>query len=146
MYRDDTCAVCGESLPPDHFYCREHGATVDARLHAIGELLPRVLDAVRELGALLDGVAQETWDYLGERDAREGGGEEPEWPPVPDLRLRADADDVEVDVDTEPGYVRVRLRRPLRELLAAVSAAADSPELRRLAAACARAEGADATH
>ena len=154
MYRDDTCAVCGESLPPDHFYCREHGAQVDDRLHAIGELLPRVLDDVAELAGLLDGVAQETWDYLAERAAEDGddggdgdgGGDEPEWPPVPDLHLRADADDVEVDVDTEPGFVRVHLRRPLQELLAALAVAADVPELRRLADACAAAEGADGTH
>ena len=33
MYRDDLCAVCGESLPPDHLYCREHAAIVDDLLH-----------------------------------------------------------------------------------------------------------------
>jgi hypothetical protein len=141
MYRDDVCAVCGESLPPDHVYCREHAATVDERLHDIGALLPRLLDDLGRLSELLDGIAEETWDYLAEDEA-----DDPEWPPVPRVEVRADAEEVDVDVDTEPGYVAVRLDVALAPLLRAVAAGLDTAELRRAAAACAAAEGASSTH
>lgn len=141
MYRDDTCAVCGESLPPDHFYCREHAAGVDDRLHEIGALLPRVSDDLARLAALLQQVAGETWDYLAEEQA-----DDPLWPPVPDVALRADPEEVEVDVDSEPGLVRVRLGVPLADLLAALAGGLAADDWRRFAEACREAEGANATH
>jgi hypothetical protein len=139
MYRDDVCAVCGESLPPDHFYCREHAAGVDARLHQLGGLLERWLDDLDQIVALLDQIAPETWDYLAEQEP-----DDPAWPPAPHVDLRADAEDVTVDVDTEPGLVRVRLAVPLETLLAGLAGGAQP--LRRLADACQKAEGASATH
>ena len=141
LYRDDTCAVCGESLPPDHFYCREHGAGVDDRLHEIGALLPRVAQDAQRLATLLAHVAEETWDYLAEQQP-----DDPPWPPVPDLALTADADAVDVDVDTEPGYVRLQLRLPLHQLLNALAQGLGGPELERVAGASAAARGANATH
>jgi hypothetical protein len=141
MYRDDTCAVCGESLPPDHFYCREHGAQVDDRLHELGALLARLIADTATAAALTGGVAQETWDWLAEAEP-----DDPDWPVAGVLRLSADADQIAVDVDTEPGCVRVELRLPLATLLAAVAGALDGPELARLAAAATTAEGANATH
>ncbi len=141
MYRDDVCAVCGESLPPDHFYCREHAATVDDRLHEIGRLLPRVAADVTRLGELLGQVAPETWDYLAEQQT-----DDPAWPPVRPLALRPDADAITVDVDTDPGYVSVEMLAPLAGVLPALARALDDPEWRRLAAAAAGAEGANATH
>lgn len=141
MYRDDVCAVCGESLPPDHFYCREHAATVDDRLREIGRLLPRVAADVGRLAELLGQVAPETWDYLSEQEAGD-----PAWPPVPALALRPDADAVAVDVDTDPGYVRVELAAPLEDLLQALAVAISGDEWMRLAAAAATAQGANATH
>jgi hypothetical protein len=141
LYRDDICAVCGESLPPDHFYCREHAAGVDDRLHAIGDLLPRVARDAQRLALLLDQVAEETWDYLAEQES-----DDPAWPPVPDLALTADGDAVDVDVDSEPGYVRLRLRIPLAQLVGALAGALATDELDRLAAAGGAAQGANATH
>jgi hypothetical protein len=141
VYRDDTCAVCGESLPPDHFYCREHGAGVDDRLREIGELLPRVARDVGRLAALLDHVAQETWDYLAEKEP-----DDPLWPPVPELTLVADADAVTVDVDSEPGFVRLALRLPLADLLAALTTGVTGEDVERVASATAAAQGANATH
>ncbi|MGH3665134.1 MAG: hypothetical protein ACRDU8_03400, partial [Egibacteraceae bacterium] len=102
MYRDDQCAVCGESLPPDHFYCREHAAQVDDRLHEIGALLACVTDDLPRLAELLEQVAGETWDWLAESQP-----DEPDWPPVGPVSLRVHADEVDVDVDTEPGRVRL---------------------------------------
>ncbi|CAN5875194.1 MAG: hypothetical protein M3R09_01295 [Actinomycetota bacterium] len=141
MYRDDTCAVCGDPLPPDHFYCRRHAATVDDRLHEIGELLGRAVADLPRLATLLGQVAQETWDYLadGEVDA-------PQWPPVPPVELRAHADEVDVDVDTEPGRVRLSVTAGISPLLAALAAGLDTADVRRLARACSAAQGADATH
>lgn len=141
MYRDDVCAVCGESLPPDHFYCREHGATVDERLHEIGALLDRVRDDVPRLARLLGQVAQDTYDWLAEDH-----DPDTEWPPVPHVGLRVAPEDVDVDVAAEPGYVRVALRAGLPELLEAVGAALAAPETGVFGQACARAEGANATH
>lgn len=141
LYRDDTCAVCGESLPPDHFYCREHSVTVDDRLHEIGALLSRVAGDLPRLAVLLTQVAPETWDYLAEDAAGE-----PEWPPRSALQVRAHPDDVDVDVDTEPGQVRVRLDMTVPQLAAAMSAALSTPELSPFVAACRAAEGANATH
>jgi hypothetical protein len=141
VYRDDLCAVCGESLPPDHFYCREHGATVDERLREIGELLPRVTADAARLSELLDGVAQETWDYIAEQQ-----DDDPDWPPSPAIALRADAEDVDVEVDTEPGLVRLQLSAPAATILEAVAGGFDSPEWRRVAGVTVAAEGYDATH
>lgn len=141
MYRDDVCAVCSESLPPDHLYCREHAAEVDDRLREIGALLPRVLDDLARLGELVGAIAEPTWDYVAEDE-----DDDPVWPPVPHLEALADAEEVDVEVDADPGYVRLVLRLGLGPLLTAVSGALDTPELRRLAEACARAEGANATH
>jgi hypothetical protein len=53
---------------------------------------------------------------------------------------------VDVDVDSEPGYVVVRLDLALAQLLPALLAGLDTEELRRVAAACAGAEGANSTH
>ncbi len=139
MYRDDVCAVCGESLPPDHFYCREHAAGVDDRLHELGERLGRWLDDLGALSTLASQVAPETWDYLAEHEA-----DDPDWPPAPAIDVRADPEEVTVDVDREPGFVQVRLAVPVEELLAAL--ATGTGELRQLATACANAKGANATH
>ena len=141
MYRDDTCAVCGESLPPDHFYCREHSAEVDDRLHAIGGLLARVTQDVGQLAALLVQVAPETWDWLAEAAA-----DEPDWPPAPAVALRADPDDVDVDVDREPGMVAIDVRLGLPPLLGAVARSLGSSDLDRFARRCADAEGGNTTH
>jgi hypothetical protein len=141
VYRDDTCAVCGESLPPDHFYCREHGATVDERLHTIGALLPRVTEDLATLAELRDGIAEETWDYVAEQQ-----DDDPQWPPAPVVAIRADAEEIDVDVDSEPGYVSVRLSTDAATIARDLAAGLDSEQWRRLAAATATAEGADATH
>lgn len=141
MYRDDTCAVCGESLPPDHFYCREHAAGVDEHLHEIGALLPEVAQGARRLATLLGQVAEETWDYLAEQES-----DDPAWPPVPPLALTADADAIDVDVDSEPGFVRLRLRLPLAQLLTTVAEGLAATDVERVAAASAAAQGANASH
>jgi hypothetical protein len=139
MYRDDACAVCRESLPPDHFYCREHAATVDDRLHELGATLTRWLDDLDRIVTLLGQVAPETWDYLAE-----GQPDDPLWPPTLTVRLRADPEEVTVDVDSEPGLVRVRLSVSLFSLLTALAEGTD--DLRGMAAACEKAQGANATH
>lgn len=141
MYRDDTCAVCGDSLPPDHFYCREHATTVDDRLHEIGRLLPRVARDSARLAQLLEQIAEETWDYLADQEPGD-----PVWPPAPPLILRADADEITVDVDSEPGYVQVEIRSAVARTLAAVGSALADTELQRLAGAASATQGANATH
>jgi hypothetical protein len=141
VYRDDVCAVCGESLPPDHFYCREHAAEVDDRLHELGAILPRLRTDLRRAAELLGEVAGETWDYLAAAEP-----DDPDWPPAPAVRLRATPEEVAVDVDSEPGYVQVRLDVAAQALLTALADGLDSEALTRFAAACARAEGANATH
>ena len=142
MYRDDTCAVCGESLPPDHFYCREHGATVDERLHEIGRLLPRVAADLRQLGRVMDGIAQETWDYLAEQL-----DDDPQWPPRPVVLMPADAEDVTVEVfESVPGAVRLELTVPAAMILQALAAGLEGDEWQRVARTTAAAEGADGTH
>jgi hypothetical protein len=141
MYRDDVCAVCGESLPPDHFYCREHAATVDQRLHEIAGLLDGVREDVARLAGLVGEVAGETWDYLAEAQP-----DDPAWPPAPQLALRVLPEEIDVDVDPEGAYVRVDVRAPLHQLLGALSAALDDRRLQRLSAACRHVEGANATH
>ena len=142
MYRDDLCAVCGASLPPDHFYCREHAADVDDRLHAIAARLPDLRAAAAGLRGLFDGIAEETWDYLAESVV-----DEPEWPPEVALRLRVDNDQVDVDVDDEPGYVRIDLRLPLAQLLAFVTdGLSQASSAGTFVKACADAAGANATH
>lgn len=112
MYRDDECAVCGESLPPDHFYCREHAVDVDERLHTIGQALPALESDARSLHSLVKGIAQETWDYLADSDP-----EEPDWPPTLSLNMQLDAESISLDVDQEPGYVRMQLDVTLLQLL-----------------------------
>ena len=141
MYSDDVCAVCGDSLPPDHLYCREHAAEVDDRLHQIGALIPQVLDGMLRVSMLMSQIADETWDYVAEQDPQD-----PVWPPVPEVSLLADADAVDIDVDTEPGMVRVDLRQGLAGVLQAVAEGADTEELRRMARQCSQVEGANATH
>lgn len=143
MYRDDVCAVCGESLPPDHFYCREHAAYVDDRLREIGAVLARLEDDLPRLSALLGAVAPETWDYLAER---QGAADEPEWPPAVTLTLRTGADDVDVDVDREPGQVRVAVSAGLQAMVEALGQALAQGGVSELAAACRTADGANATH
>ena len=162
MYRDDTCAVCGESLPPDHFYCREHAAEVDDRLHEIGALLGDLAERVPRLARLLDEVAGETWDWLADEEeaSREAEAGEPEagdtgtgetgdelvWPPTAPLRLRVHADEVDVDVDSEPGLVRLDVACELGTLLEALARGLDEAQVTRLARACARAKGGNVTH
>lgn len=141
MYRDDVCATCGESLPPDHIYCREHAAEVDDRLHELGQRLPRLVDDLQAVSRLLGELAEETYEYMAEDEP-----DDPVWPPRPDVTVRAFAEDVDVDVDPEPGYVDTRLTVELLTLLQALSDGLPAGELTRFAAACARAEGAGATH
>lgn len=141
MYRDDACATCGEPLPPDHIYCREHAAEVDDRLHELGQRLPRLVDDLQAVSRLLGELAEETYEYVAEDES-----DDPVWPPRPDVTVRAFAEDVDVDVDPEPGYVDTRLTVELLTLLRAVSDGLPAGELTRFAAACARAEGAGATH
>lgn len=141
MYRDDQCAVCGAALPPDHVYCREHAAQVDDRLHRIGALLDRVLDDLPQLERLLAEVAPETWDWLAD-----GAAVDADWPPALPLRLLLHADAFDVDVDSEPGQVRVRLETDLRTWSQVTGAAMDEVGLRRVAQACGKAAGADAAY
>lgn len=141
MYRDDACAVCGESLPPDHLYCREHAAVVDDLLHELGELLPRVRSGLQRAAELLRCIAPETWDYLAEQTP-----EDPQWPPQPRLVTTTDGDDVDVDVDGEPGKVTVSLRSDLATLLSDLAGALHTADLDAMAASARTAEGAGATH
>ncbi len=141
MYRDDVCAVCGESLPPDHLYCRAHAAEVDDIVRRIGELLPRVTADLSTLATDLSHIADETWDFLAEDEP-----DDPVWPPVPEVRLRTDADEVDVDVDTEPGMVRARITASLSDLLSAVADALRRADLDRFSEACAAAEDVGGTH
>lgn len=138
MYRDDTCAVCGVALPPDHVYCREHAAQVDARLHDIGRLLERILGDLPALARLAEEIAPETWEWLSD-----AAGRDEAWPPPLPLKLRVHADQVEVDVDSEPGLVRIDLTADVAPLLAAVSRALLAGGMREVARACAVAEGAN---
>lgn len=141
MYRDDECAVCGASLPPDHVYCREHAAQVDDRLHRVGVLLGRLLDDLPELTQLLGEIADETWDWLADE-----AGVTDDWPPALALRMQVHADQLEVDVDTEPGRVRLDVESDLHAWCAATTTAADAAKLRHLATACAEASGGDAAY
>ncbi|HEX6255877.1 MAG TPA: hypothetical protein VFZ70_08690 [Euzebyales bacterium] len=141
MYRDDQCAVCGASLPPDHVYCREHAAEVDDRLHRIGALLDRVLDDLPELAQLLGEVAPETWDWLADEV-----GDTDDWLPPLALRMQVHADQLDVDVDSEPGRVRLDVEADLMTWCATGVAAMDAARLRRVAQACAKATGADAAY
>jgi hypothetical protein len=134
--------VCGESLPPDHFYCREHAAGVDERLQEIGELLGRTLADLPRLASLLDQVAPETWDYLTETR----GDADSDWPLVPSVELAVHADEVDVDIDTEPGRVRIRLDTGLPVLVRALADGLARTDSERMAEACRTAEGANATH
>ena len=135
MYRDDQCAVCGAALPPDHVYCREHAGQVDDRLHDIGALLGRLLDDLPELTRLLDQVAPETWDWLADTMDVDD-----DWPPPLRVHLRLHADQVDVDVDSEPGRVKVDLDAELLTWCDALWVALESTDLRALADACARAQ------
>jgi len=141
VYRDDVCAVCGESLPPDHLYCREHAATVDDRLHEVGTLLCRVSDDLDRLGTLLASIAPETWEWLADRCEVDES-----WPVAPELLVRADTEEVDVEVDEEPGYVRVRLTAELAAVVSAVATALADRRALDMAEAAAAAEGANATH
>lgn len=141
MYRDDVCAVCGESLPPDHLYCREHAADVDERLHELGALLARAATDLPRLAELAGQIAHETYDWLAAAQP-----DDPDWPPCTEVQLRLDAEDVSVEVDPDPGMVRVTLRPSLPTLLAAVSEALQTGDMARFTAACAEADGANATH
>jgi hypothetical protein len=141
VYRDDQCAVCGESLPPDHVYCREHAAEVDDRLHRIGALLDRVLDDLPELTQLLGEVAPETWDWLADEV-----GDDDDWLPPLAVRMQVHADQLDVDVDSEPGRVRLDVEADLLQWCAAGTAAMDAAGLRRVAQACVKATGADAAY
>ena len=141
MYRDDVCAVCGESLPPDHLYCREHAAVVDDLLHEIGETLPRLIGDLDRVAELLDSIAPETWDYLAEDHP-----DDPVWPPAPTTVLTADGADVDVDVDAEPGMVTVSVRHTLAATLRAVHSALAASGLDDMIGAARDADGAGATH
>ena len=141
MYRDDQCAVCGAALPPDHVYCREHAGEVDERLHEIGTLLHRLVDDVPTLTRLLGQVAPETWEWLSDSMGRED-----QWPPPLPIRLRLHADQVEVDVASEPGQVLVDLEVDLRTWCDALREAIEATDLRTVARACAQAAGAGAAY
>ena len=141
MYRDDECAVCGAALPPDHVYCREHAAEVDDRLHRVGELLGRVLDDLAQLARLLDEIAPATWDWLSDE-----AGDAAEWLPPLALRLHVHADQLDVDVDSEPGRVRLDLEADLPAWCGATVTAMEGASLRRVAQACMEATGADAAY
>jgi hypothetical protein len=141
VYRDDQCAVCGAALPPDHVYCREHAAEVDDRLHRIGATLTRVLDDLPELAQLIGEIAPETWEWLSDEV-----GADDEWPPALGVHLQLHADQVDVDVDREPGRVRVDLATELRDWVDAAAGAMERADLRRVARACADASGADAAY
>jgi hypothetical protein len=141
VYRDDQCAVCGAALPPDHVYCREHAAEVDERLHRIGGLLQRVLDDLPQLAQLLDEIAPETWDWLSDE-----AGDSADWLPALPLHLRVHADQLDVDVDSEPGRVRLDLEAELPAWCRATVAAMDDVRLRAVAQACVKATGADAAY
>jgi hypothetical protein len=143
MYRDDVCAVCGESLPPDHLYCREHAAEVDDRLHEIGDVTRRLAEDVPRLARLLADIAPETWDWLAEVVAKD---DELVWPPAPPMTLHVHADEVDVDVDTEPGRVRIDLGSDLRTVLESLAEALGHADLDTFADACRSATGAGATH
>ena len=143
MYRDDVCAVCGVSLPPDHFYCREHGSEVDARLHELGERLEALARDLPRLARLLDEIAPETWDWLADEASSD---DDLVWPPSPAMTLHVHADEVEVDVDTEPGRVRIDLTCELATVVRALAAGLDAAQAHQLAAACRGVEGANATH
>ena len=112
---------------------------MDDRLHELGMTLIRWRDDLNRIVALLGQVAPETWDYLAE-----GEPNDPLWPPAPTVELRADPQEVTVDLDSEPGLVRVRLGVGLLPLLTALAEA--TGDLRGMAAACEKATGADATH
>ncbi|MBW3602753.1 MAG: hypothetical protein KY434_08655 [Actinobacteria bacterium] len=142
MYRDDVCATCGESLPPDHLYCREHAAEVDDRLAALGAALDRFVEDGAEVRRLLGELAQETFDYVAEEH-----DDDPEWPPPLQLEARLEADRMVVEVDEEePGFVRLALRLGLRDAVAALLAALEGADVPRFAQSCRAAEGAGATH
>jgi hypothetical protein len=142
MYRDDTCAVCGESLPPDHLYCREHAAVVDDLLHELGERLPRLVGELGRCAELLGMVHPVTWDWLAEA----AGREEEVWPPRATVVAAADGEDVDVDVDTEPGRVTASLTLDLGTAMAALAAALRDADVDAVAEAASGAEGAGATH
>lgn len=141
VYRDDLCAICQDSLPPDHLYCRECAATVDDLLHEIGAMTPRLLDDLGRLAELLSSIAPDTWDFLAEQH-----DDDPLWPSRPTVQVRTDGGDVDVDVDAEPGMVTVRATLTLPALLEAVRDALRASDLPRMAAAAAEAEDMGATH
>lgn len=141
MYRDDECPVCGAALPPDHVYCREHAAEVDERLHRVGDLLHRVLDDLPRLSQLLDEIAPETWEWLSDET-----GDATAWPPPLALRLQVHADQFDVDVDSEPGRVRLDVECDLSAWCRTTVAATDDARLRRVAHACTETTGADAAY
>lgn len=133
--------MCGAALPPDHVYCREHAGQVDDRLHQIGELLRRIADDVPALTRLLDQVAPETWEWLSDTM-----GSDEQWPPPLAVRMRLHADQVDVDVASDPGQVRVDLDADLLTLCDALRVAIEATDLRSIADACLHAEGAGAAY
>ncbi len=141
MYRDDVCAVCGESLPPDHLYCRDHAAIVDDLLHELGALLPRLGTDLSRAAQLITQIAPETWDFLAEQTE-----EDPEWPPRPTLETTTDGEDLDVDIDSEPGKVTIRLTADLATLLADLASAIERSGVDAMAEQARVAEDAGATH
>jgi hypothetical protein len=122
-------------------YCREHAGEVDDRLHQIGALLHRLTQDVPALTRLLGQVAPETWEWLSD-----SMGVDEDWPPALPVRLRLHADQVEVDVASEPGQVLVDLDVDLRTWCDALREAMDKTDLRTVAQACAQATGAGAAY
>lgn len=141
MYRDDRCATCGEALPPDHLYCRMHAAEVDGRLQDLAVRLQEMGREAQAIADLVDGIAPETWDYLAEAEPND-----PEWPPAVAILLRLPPEQVDVDVDTEPGLVRIRLDIALADLLAGVADNLRTISTSRFQEALRHAHGAGATH
>jgi hypothetical protein len=122
-------------------YCREHAGQVDDRLHELGALLRRLSDDIPALTRLLGQVAPETWEWLSDTM-----GSDEEWPPPLALQMRLHADQVEVDVASEPGQVRVDLDAELLTWCEALQAAVDAAKLRVVADACEQAQGAGAAY
>jgi hypothetical protein len=71
---------------------------------------------------------------------------EEQWPPPLPVQMRLHADQVEVDVASEPGQVQVDLDADLRTWCDAFGAAIQAADLRAVARACAQAEGAGAAY
>ncbi len=112
-------------------------------LHEIGEQLPHLLPQLDRLARLIDSIHPDTWDFVAEED---GQDDDVVWPERPTLTVTTDGEDLDVDVDSEPGRVTVRVQADLPDLLRALAHALRSADVDALAAAAREADGAGATH